>query len=475
MKDSKYIVTLKSLLVILVASIMVTSCNDWIDLEPEDKIVLEEFWKTKSDVLSFVAGAYDSQRGSVVKTFYMGEIRADMIEGTKGDYLNISDHIILPSNYAVRWAEYYNTINLANTVMYYAPEVQKLDASLTDSLIGKIESEMLFLRSLNYFYLVKIWKEVPLVLNPTISDTVNFYIPKSTEPVILNQIISDLKKASGQASTDYTNKGVANKYAIQALLADIYLWKEDYANCNRYCDSIINTGLFGLESNATYFNLFYPGNSMVESIFEVQFVDDDTDLQISTFYSNGVFNTIRQNLAEYGFDEDLDIRRCGGKGPIWKYRGIDAVGSSDREDYEYDPNFIVYRYAEILLMKAEALAETGDLTNANNLLRQIVERSGFYYTETNDKGILMDNLLAERGREFGAEAKRWFDVLRFAKKNHFSDRQDLIDIVLGKGDDAQEIAILKSKVVDTMSYYLPIYINEIQYNKNLVQNPFYER
>jgi hypothetical protein len=84
-------------------------------------------------------------------------------------------------------------------------------------------------------------------------------------------------------------------------------------------------------------------------------------------------------------------------------------------------------------------------------------------------------LLTERGREFAGEGKRWFDVLRFAKKNKFENKQIVMDILLGKASDANELAVMRTKVIDTMSYYLPIHQNEIQVNRNLVQNPFYDR
>ncbi len=84
-------------------------------------------------------------------------------------------------------------------------------------------------------------------------------------------------------------------------------------------------------------------------------------------------------------------------------------------------------------------------------------------------------MLTERGREFSCEGKRWFEVLRFAKRNHFENKQLVIDILLGKATNANELAIMRSKVIDTMSYYLPIHNDEIKVNRNLEQNPFYDR
>jgi hypothetical protein len=83
-------------------------------------------------------------------------------------------------------------------------------------------------------------------------------------------------------------------------------------------------------------------------------------------------------------------------------------------------------------------------------------------------------VLDERAREFIIEGKRWFDLLRAAKRNHFENKQLIIDMILS-GADIKQQAVLRTKVYDTLSYYLPIPEHEIIYNQNLVQNPFYNR
>ena len=112
----------------------------------------------------------------------------------------------------------------------------------------RVHAEALFIRSLTYFYLVRLYKDVPLILSASSSDTVDFYVEKSDEAVVLDQIISDLEYAetiavskeniddnTSQFLSDLTLfKGRANKYSIQTLLADVYLWKEDYQKCIEY-------------------------------------------------------------------------------------------------------------------------------------------------------------------------------------------------------------------------------------------------
>jgi starch-binding outer membrane protein, SusD/RagB family len=485
MKSNSFRNTIKTLLLLALFMFGSTGCNDWIDIEPENELIKQEFWKTSDDVLAVLAGTYDALRGTTQKSFLMGEVRADYLSvggGTFNNYASIGANDIGTTNGETRWADYYKTINLANTVMYYAPVMQELDLSLTDRMLDGIESEMLFVRSLSYFYLLRIWKDVPLVLTPTISDTVDFYMPKSTEKEVIKQIKSDLKRASGKAWTQEfigdraSYKGRANKYAIQSLLADVLLWNEEYEECITYCDSIIDTGIFALESNSDWFDLYYPGNSYVESIFEIQY-DDDLEQQENPMFSNGLLGSLQINLSLIPYEEDEDIRYCNGNGPLWKYAGRDetGLGSRQRRSSERDANFIYYRYADILMMKAEALGETGNLTDGNYLVQQIADRAGVefnpQFTLLGFRGLI----LTERGLEFAGEGKRWFDVLRFAKKEGFKDTKVLADIILGKASDAKELAIMRTKVIDTMSYYLPIHHDEVQNNRNLVQNPFYDR
>ena len=82
--------------------------------------------------------------------------------------------------------------------------------------------------------------------------------------------------------------------------------------------------------------------------------------------------------------------------------------------------------------------------------------------------------MEERSKEFAFEGKRWFDVLRFAKRNNFENKNLIIQMIL-EGADAKQKPILRSRILDTMSYYLPIPESELKANPKLVQNSFYDR
>jgi len=473
-------------LVILMIFLAFSSCQDWLSIAPENDLIKEKFWTKTADVNGALAAAYNALRSASLQSLIFGELRADLVEFTGNDFADydkIAASNISPTNWVVNWRDYYSAINLANTLMYYDDEVFEQDQTFTQEMKDGIEAEARFIRSVAYFYLVRLWKDVPLILEPSISDTSNLYIGKSTEKVVLDHVISDLEAARNLAyetqfeGSDYFF-GRANKYSITALLADVHLWNEEYEECIEYCDEIISSGLFRLEETETFFNIYYPGNSPVESIIEIQY-NDDLDDQNNPIYDNMISfyhgtqvkpNT--QNVKRLLQQEDL--RNFQGKGAIWKYSGKDALGLISRSITERDANWILYRYADILLMKAEAAIELNMFDIANELIAETLLRAGMPFEEENDKERLRQALLDERGREFLFEGKRWFDLLRAAKRNNFEKKDIIIDMILS-GADIKQQAILRTKVYDPMSYYLPIAEHELLYNQNLEQNPFYDR
>lgn len=474
---------------IILMALALSSCKDWLSIAPENDLIKEKFWTKTEDVTGALAATYDAFRDGAVKSLLLGEVRADLVViGSNvygGDYKRIASSDINASNGAVTWTDYYRTINLANTLMFYDKVVFEKDKSFTQKMKDGVDAEALFLRSLSYFYLVRVWKDVPLVLEPSISDTSALFLPTSSEKKVVAQIIKDLLVAKDLAYTDefrndplhpaYFN-GRANKYSIMALLADIYLWDQQYQNCMNYCDSVTIQGQYSLEPFATWFDLYNPGNSKSESIFEIQY-NDNLDSQENPFFndvlavSGGIgFGKIVTSL----FSRD-DLRNYMGLGGIFKYVGLSFSNPVLRNGSQRDAHFIYYRYADILLMKAEAATELGQFGVANENLRPTAERAGLTPVEITVKEDLRKAILDERGREFEVEGKRWFDLLRAAKRNHFEKKQIIIDMILAGAANIQIQAVLRTKVFDTMSYYLPIPEHELLFNPKLEQNPFYNR
>ena len=142
-------------------------------------------------------------------------------------------------------------------------------------------SEAYFLRALAYFYIVRNWREAPLIIIPYEDDSNSYHVGKSSEAEIIDQIKLDITTAlqSGAAKeyfdTTWETKGRATKWALYALMADVCLWSEDYETAIKYCDALLDAqggkvpSFMATPTRASWFTMFNPGNSN-ESIFEIQ-------------------------------------------------------------------------------------------------------------------------------------------------------------------------------------------------------------
>lgn len=476
-----------------------SACEDYLDIAPEKDLTKQDFWKTSADANSALAATYSSLRNTYHQSFTFGEVRADLLLSFPGGYYDVSISNIDSKNSVVDWSNYYSTINLANTLMFFDKDVMANDESFTLKMKNGMDAEALFIRSLCYFDLVRNWKNVPLVLNASVSDTCDVYPPITEESGVIKQIITDLLRAKDIAyTTEFIGdaryfKGRANKYAIMSLLADVYLWDQQYQKCIDYCDSVISSGFYSLLSTNDWFTMYNPGNS-AESIFELQCMDDGTTSQIHPFFkgvapTNSQYFTITggktaktvfstSTLFKNFFPDNSDLRMCEGMSPAWKYVGLtlDPKNQITRSPVnQRDLNIIYYRYADILLMKAEALTELNKFDEAREYVTQTAERARLLpIVGSSDKDEMREIIRNERAKEFIIEGKRWYDLLRAAKRNGFQHKEIVTNVLLFKASYTT-IDLLQSKVNDTMMYYLPVPYNELRRNKNLVQNPFYER
>ena len=462
------------------------SCSEYLDLEPKDDLIQQEFWNNKEQVSSAVAGCYASmnQTGFTDRVLKWGELRAEMMVSSGGGLENIMKNYMVPSDSYANWSNFYATINYCNLVLEFADDAQAQDKTFSVEELNTFKAEAITIRSLAYLILVKNFKEVPLILTATSTNQVDFYPAKNTEQEILTQIISDLTLAVEDLNIGYSespahDKGRMTKGAALAILADAYLWNEQYTECITAAQSLIDLGRYSLVDGDEWFNsIFFEGNSS-EGIFELQFSEISSTLR-NAFQVGGSYvayqsigelyrefpDDVRGHLATY--DRDTYT--------VFKYAGVDQTGEYRGSD-EYYNNFIFYRYADVLLMQAEAYILSPDKKNldkAFDLINEVHQRAVSLQLDADksDQGLLTAVLL-ERQKEFAFEGKRWYDLLRFARRNDFEDQQlilDLVDIKAGT-DDFEQILSYYS---DPDSYFLPIYQNEINLNNNLVQNPFYQ-
>ena len=470
------------------------SCDEWIDLIPPGGLIREEFWKTKEEVKAVLMGAYESFAQLDDLLFKYGEMRADLVVGDNsigGQDRKIMEGNIHPENYLCEWDKFYQVINYCNEVIKNAPAVQEIDNTFTDFYLQGLISEAKFLRGLNYFYLVRIFKDVPFVLEPNESDDSEFYLAKTDGEQILEYLITDLDQARQFATTDgYQTleeiKGRATKAAFDALLADISLWLFEYEECISYVERIEASADFELMPSAHWFELFYPGNAL-ESIFEFQF--DNSLGQNNSMYDltrRFAYNYdpsqkalqlfAREYTSELYRGEDSSIKKYGENDyVIWKYIGRAPDGTTTRAAFEQRScNWIVYRYADVLLMKAEALSQLNRFSEALDIINQIRARADIPLLDLPDSPVAYeDAILEERALELAFEGKRWFDLLRMGRRNNYARKNKLIEIIV-KNVPATQKRILAVKLTNPLGWYMPVHELELERNKNLTQNPYYD-
>jgi hypothetical protein len=476
------------ILSIISITLITSSCGDFLELEPKDNLIQQEFWKNKEQVGAAVAGCYASMNQSdfTSKTLLWGELRAEMMVSLRAgtNERNMLKNYLIPTSSLVNWSSFYKTINYCNLVLDFTDEAQEKDLSFTEEESKAFKAEARAIRSLVYFILVRNFKEVPLVLIGTSSNEVDFYPAKNTEEEILAQIIDDLKLCVQDLPIGYSesikhDKGQFNKGSAMALLADVYLWANQYNNCIDTCNDIMALGKYSLVDGAEWFDqIFFEGNSS-EGIFELQFSDINTTLKNYFYVTSPYFGPFggTQDLYEE-IPNDVRGERATydlSRNSVFKYSGVDASAGVFRTTQEFFNTTIFYRYSDILLMQAEAYLLSQDRQNLNqaySLINQVHERAtGVLLGATVSQTALLDAVLLERQKEFAFEGKRWYDLLRFDRRNNFEDL--LILTMAEEKTTADDYEVIISNFTDPESYFLPIYQNEINLNRNLEQNPYY--
>ena len=256
------------------------SCDNLLDRTPYDGLIKSDFWQSEEDVRASLMGCYNQLQECLDSYIIWGDIRGDMLVVERGNEAKeFNEQIISQYNELCNWKSFYVVINRANTVIENAPAAQEIDGNFSMEELESILAECYFLRALSYFYLVRTFKEVPLITASYATDDQEYYFPKSSTSEILTQILEDLDYAENMAKNTYDNvmedHGRATKWAILALKADALLWMgmenpAYYERCVEEADKVIQSGVYQMEEGINWFNLYFPGNSM-ESIFELQY------------------------------------------------------------------------------------------------------------------------------------------------------------------------------------------------------------
>ena len=472
------------LILTFATGIFLSGCkNEFLELAPQSQLSVESYYKTAEQIEFAVNGAYSTlQSNNMYQNWYvLSEIPSDNttnnLSGSVTDQDEFDKFYIRTTNpfTANFWNESYKGINKCNMVLSKIDGVT-MDASRKDQLTKEVK----FLRGLMYFNLVRIFGGVPLVTS-TVQITDAYAIARSTQDETYVQIIKDLTDAETlPASYTGNDVGRATSGTVKALLGAVYMTMKDYAKGETKLAEVVSSGKYSLLENTAgslnitgYEKVFDPTNhNNKESIFDVQFkkggfgegsgfannfAPENSGTSVVAVGSTGGNNIPTEDMnnayeagdlrKDYSMASSYIDNKTGKTISIRhvkKYRDVPYQSGDANIDYP------VIRYADVLLMYAEALNENGKTAEACTMLNK-VRRRGFGYqsTETSpvdistaDKVVFRDKVLQERRVELAFEGQRWFDLIRTGRA---------VEIMKSKGfkiNETQLICPIPQKQVD---------------------------
>ncbi|MCR4918647.1 MAG: RagB/SusD family nutrient uptake outer membrane protein [Prevotella sp.] len=331
---------MKTYINIILASLMAASCVDTIIL-PDDKTVDEDFWKSKKDVALMVNGAYESMGYTdvIARLIVWGDMRSDEMvptasgtsTGTREALQQISTANMETTNAFAQWNAFYHVINNCNIVLERSQGVMNEDPNYSEGDYLSDRAQMLALRSLCYFYLVRNFRDVPYSPGAFMNSSQDYNVPQSAPAYVLQRCIDDLEQAipnavAGNAYSDWRRVGYMTRDGMRSLLADIYLWRAsvmhsqaDYQKVIELCDQVIQAKKdqhivrpyetqvkeYPLATQREMFYDLFVKQNAEESIFELQVnASNNVNSKNQRLGNNGVCQMLYKydsNSSGFGF------------------------------------------------------------------------------------------------------------------------------------------------------------------------------
>ena len=491
---------MKKIAFIILSSVMMNSCTD-MNLIPESNLSPENFFKSEEDATAAVYGTYSvftdndiyNQFWEVLQSQGTDDCEWSGGRTTTNPDKNALDKFEYDGNtnlvYSV-WIKHYVAVHRSN---FAIENISNMGSEqIRDDVRKRLIGEAKFLRALAYFNLVRIYGGVPLVLKQTTSLD-GLEVPRNTVDECYEQIISDLQEAKsvlpaiGQLPEGYL--GRATKGSASAMLAKVYLTREDYQNVVKETSEVMQMGYKLWKNYADNFDVEKENGQ--ESIFEIQYKRNTPGVSGSNY--NGYYRPPFVNINGWvGYGDDPVTRNhyeCYEEGDLRRDVNVRLYTKEEypnmSSNYEFpcyvnkfqDPsplavrsqggenNYPILRYSDVYLMRAEALnaINTSD-AEAYECLNVIRRRAfGLNMNEASaidiklglSKEDFLDIILLERRKEFAFEGQRRFDLVRTHK--------------LKEAMMAQNPTI--GAVVEEKHYLLPIPVTELDANKLLEQTP----
>jgi hypothetical protein len=444
-------------------------CKKFLDQEPISDLGPESFWKSADDAKTGVAAIYDGIQKTLNGNYTdWGDARSDNFTygGTGENQINITLNGLNSLTGAANWNNLYYTIGRANLAIKYIPDIA-LTANFTEVNRNNYLAQAYAIRAYMYFYAIRLWGAVPVRLTPYEDLSEDPLAPRSDADSVLNNIIiPDLNKAYSLVDKNNVSVWEMNAGAILALLTDAYMWKKDYTKALDASQNLINLS-FKYDVSATnstdWKKIFIDPVSTKEVIWSLHWdYTRDGGNGISKIGSGGntsnyyidstVFNRFESNKNDIRRSVIYDTSLVTAGTRIIQIGKFYPVNSSNKVVYpanaQNDAKLPLYRMADVLLMRAEALNKTSankapvfTIVNRIRTLRGLPILVATDYPTDRD---VETAVLNERQLELFGEGKRWFDLVRTGRVIEVMDplvryRQRLLNISETGFDDPRKI------------------------------------
>lgn len=458
-----------SLLVLALTSL---SCQGFLDENPKNFIAPTNFYQSAADALASVNSVYDklSNWGAFDRQIYLlTELSTDNMDilSSNQERIQIDNYQMDAGNSIFRdaWQDLYEGVTRANITIDRVPGIKAMDAKLRDRIVGEAH----FLRAFYYYNLVRLWGDAPLVTKE-VASLEGLDLPRTPAATIYEQIIADLQSAEQSLPAKYTGADVgrATSGAAKTLLTSVYLTRKQWALAAAKAQEVIDSKAYQLYDNYAD-NFAIPLKNGKESIFEGQALASTGSNDQSQMYTNfapspanefgqrayGGFGPTPELFASY---EPGDTRKGlylteqkGKKLPRPMFnKYVDPAGTENNNSN----NWPYLRYADLLLMAAEALNESGKTAESLPFLNQVRKRAGLAPVTSTAQAEVRAAIRRERRLELVLEGHRWFDLVRYGT---------LVSTMKAAGKDK----------VQEINNVFPIPLRELDTNPALAQNPGY--
>jgi len=489
-----------SILVVLLAS----CTTDYLDEQDPNRVTTGNFWKTEADLKAALATCYQPMNSTFGYYGSLGihthEVRTENYGWLVGPYDSYDVEIFQNTpNHSFEdglWGSNYRGINYANQVIQYGGAMD-----IDENVKGKYVAEAQFLRGLYYFLLVIDYGSVPI--HSKVTETKEeFTLPRSPIEEVWKQVTDDLTKAAAglpvTRPSDNSQAGRATKGAALAYLGRAYLYQKNYAKAQEVLKSVVDNESayhYGLRPN---FSELFDGqhenetSGIIEGVFELQrkavsgygewdiytsllgWVFGPTEVGAWEFgyprkalldsmlaepAANGGFDPRATTTLAWDYPENVFFQKdfhtffgpnkiCNKKNQNW-WNASEGDGKSELDEYGV-------RYADVLLMLAEAYTMQSNVTAASPLVKRIRDRAKL--ADKNFSGYTQDQMMAEirrqRNLEFAREGLRWYDLQRWG----------LFETVIKNSTEPG-----KENYTSKFQYF-PIPQSELNSNPNMTQN-----